>query len=132
MEKELWEEHANKLDKKTFIKSAEGLINSKSNFWAFLAKNENNKPIGVITLSECYAIYAGGKFGEIMEIFIYPEYRSKGVGHQLIEFSKSFAQEQNWKILEVGSPAQPRWSRTFDFYIREGFTEIGPRLELSI
>ena len=132
MENELWGEAAGNLDKNAFIESAKRLIDSNDNFWAFLAKNESNTPVGVITLSESCAIYAGGKFGEIMEMFIFPEYRSAGIGHELVVFAKKFAVEKNWKILEVGSPAQPRWARTYDFYVREGFKEIGPRLELSI
>ena len=132
MEKELWENEADKLDKQVFIDSADKLIRSHTGFWAFLARDKGGNPVGVITLNECCAIYAGGTFGEIMEMYIAPEYRSQGIGQQLLTFTKTFAKEQNWQILEVGSPAQPRWSRTFDFYTREGFKEIGPRLELVI
>lgn len=132
MELELWGDSEGQLNKNTFIESASKLINSNDGFWAFLAKDEDNEILGVITLSESSAIYAGGKFGEIMELFIYPQYRSGGIGQKLIEFSKKFADSQSWKILEVGSPAQHLWPRTYDFYTREGFKEIGPRLELSI
>jgi len=38
-----------------------------SKIWAFLAK-KNNINIGLITLHECAAIYAGGVFGEISEL----------------------------------------------------------------
>ena len=132
MEKELWESTLNTLDKRTFIDSAYTLIQRNSGFWAFLANDENLDAVGVITLSECRAIYAGGMFGEIMEIYIRPDFRSCGIGNSLIDFAKQFAKEQHWPILEVGAPEQPRWSRTLNFYTREGFRQIGPRLEIQI
>jgi predicted S18 family serine protease len=46
------------------------LLNS-SKIWAFLAK-KNETFIGVITLHECAAIYAGGVFGEISELYVKP------------------------------------------------------------
>ncbi len=34
-------------------------------------------------------------------------------------------------MLEVGAPSVPKWQRTVDFYLRNGFEEVGPRLYRS-
>lgn len=93
----------------------------------FLAMSEAT-PVGLVLLNECAAIYAGGKFGEISELYVLPEYRSQGVAAQLLRAAETYAKEQGWKRLEVGAPAQPDWERTLAFYLREGFEEVGPRL----
>jgi len=54
--------------------------------------------------------------------------RSRGVGAALLERAKQKSVERRWGRLEVGAPRQPQWSRTSDFYQREGFQLIGPRL----
>lgn len=88
----------------------------------------DDRPVGVITLNECTAIYAGGKFGEISELYVCPHTRSQGVAPHLIELALSHARLRGWKRLEVGAPRQPKWSRTLNFYLRNGFRELGPRL----
>lgn len=103
-------------------------MKSVSGFLATLGSS----PVGVLLLNECAAIYAGGKFGEISELYVLPEYRSAGVATQLLEVAENHAQERGWKRLEVGAPAQPAWSRTLKFYQREGFEEVGPRLRKPI
>ncbi|MBY6201301.1 GNAT family N-acetyltransferase [Maritalea mobilis] len=84
--------------------------------------------VGVMTLNECAAIYAGGKFGEICELYVRPDMRSKGVAHQLVEHAQREARARGWTRIEVGAPRQPDWHRTLNFYLRNGFDEIGPRL----
>jgi GNAT superfamily N-acetyltransferase len=96
---------------------------------AFLALDEKQNALGVITVGESGAVYAGGAFGIIHEFYIAPEKRSNGLGNQLIEKVKKTANEMGWKRLEVGAPPYPEWERTKDFYLKEGFVEIGPRLK---
>ncbi len=88
----------------------------------------NAMPIGLIMLNECAAIYAGGIFGEISELYVSPELRSQGIAGTLIERAVTLGSTRGWKRLEVGAPNQPNWKRTFDFYVRSGFEEVGPRL----
>ena len=61
-----------------------------------------------------------------------PIFNERFVVERLIETAVFFARTQNWPVLEVGTPSLPRWQRTVDFYRRQGFREIGPRLELEI
>ncbi len=102
---------------------------ANKNYMAFLAIDESERVIGIITLGESGAVYAGGKFGVIHEFYIDPDVRSCGIGKQLIEEAKRKSLLLNWNRLEVGAPSYPEWKRTKDFYLREGFQEIGPRLK---
>lgn len=38
------------------------------------------------------------------------------------------ARGRGWPLLEVGAPAVPKRQRTVDFYLRRGFSIVGPRL----
>lgn len=88
----------------------------------------DDRPAGVVTLNQCAAIYAGGRFGEICELYVGPDDRTAGLGRHLIEAAADYARKAGWTRLEVGAPEQPRWQRTTDFYLANGFTLVGPRL----
>ncbi|ADV14916.1 acetyltransferase [Mesorhizobium australicum WSM2073] len=94
--------------------------------------SEGGEPAGIIVLNECTAIYAGGKFGQISELYVRPEMRSKGIAPCLLEVALQEGRARGWKRLEVGAPAQPKCKRTLDFYLRDGFEEVGPRLRRTI
>jgi GNAT superfamily N-acetyltransferase len=93
---------------------------------------DKEKVIGVITVVQSMAIYAGGRFGIINEFYVLPEYRSCGVGNLLIEETIKLGKSKEWHRIEVGAPNENNWQRTIDFYIRENFTPIGPRLKKDI
>ena len=110
---------------------AAGLLGD-DDVWAYLAATRDGRAIGVLTLNECAAIYARGRFGEISELYVRPDHRSAGVAAKLIDAAAAFGRARGWRIIEVGAPDLPRWQRTVDFYKRYGFTEIGPRLEYDL
>jgi GNAT superfamily N-acetyltransferase len=83
---------------------------------------------GVVGLNECKAIYAHGAFGEIAELYVEPDFRSEGVGGQLVDAAVMLGKSRGWSLIEVGAPDVPRWQRTVDFYLRQGFVTVGPRL----
>ena len=89
-------------------------------------------PVGLMTLNECMAIYAGGLFGEISELYIEPEKRSQGIAPHLLSFGLDEGRARGWKRIEVGAPSQPTWQRTLAFYLSNGFEEVGPRLRVLI
>lgn len=89
---------------------------------------DGDAAVGALTLHCCAAIYAGGHFGEISELFVLPSHRSAGVAAALLDQARSYGRSQDWKRLEVGAPPQPDWARTLAFYEREGFQITGPRL----
>lgn len=99
---------------------------------AFIAKNEQAKAVGIITLHESAAIYAGGSFGELSELFVEREYRSGTVGHGLLNSCVQYGREQGWKRLEVGLPDANQWTRTHEFLKSCGFVESGQKLKLVL
>ena len=94
-----------------------------------LVAHEGERPVGLVLLNECAAIYAGGTFGEITELYVRPEMRSCGVAALLLAEAERIGRTRGWRRIEVGAPEQPKWSRTLAFYLREGFVEVGPRLK---
>jgi GNAT superfamily N-acetyltransferase len=65
-------------------RTARSLLKGGESVWAFLAEDDAH-PIGVLMLNECASIYAGGRFGEITELYVTPAFRALGVGKRLVE-----------------------------------------------
>ncbi len=63
-------------------------------FLALLAKEESGAVIGVLTLSTSFALYAGGEYGVIDEMYVRPEYRCRGVGRQLVDAAVAIARRE--------------------------------------
>lgn len=101
----------------------------KDEYVVFLAVNSKGVAEGILTVSVGVSIYAGGRFGVIREFYVVPEMRSRGVGKALWERAKEFSRSKGWKRIEVTPPSKAEHTRTYDFYAREGFREIGPRLK---
>lgn len=86
------------------------------------------QPAGVLCLGRGQALYAGGEFGIIEELYIAPEFRGEGLGRRLIAHAELVAKEKHWKRLEVGAPRSPRGDAAILFYENSGFNRLGPRL----
>ncbi len=128
---ELFAEQSHLFPIEKLKKAAAKLLVPESGVWSFLAMIGDDV-VGMINLNECSAIYAGGKFGEITELYVKPEFRSQEIGEKLISWAKDFARERAWEVLEVGAPDVPRCQRTVNFYLKNGFSEVGPRLEIDV
>ncbi len=59
-------------------------------YFVFVAKDQDKKLVGFITLYESYALYAEGAFGTIPELYVRPGFKSQSIGQRLIEQAKSF------------------------------------------
>ncbi|WP_299420170.1 GNAT family N-acetyltransferase [uncultured Shimia sp.] len=118
------------IDREGMSATAEALLR-RGTITAFVAYRDTT-PVGVISLHECAAIYAGGVFGEISELYVTPAYRSQGVAADLLSAAQAEGVARGWKRLEVGAPTQPQWHRTLAFYEGQGFLETGPRLRRLI
>lgn len=114
------------------IAVAEQLLGRAETVFAFVVTDSDDQAVGVLTLNRCASIYAFGYFGEISEVYVDPRYRSYGIGAELLAAAIAFARLKGWSMLEVGAPDVPRWQKTVDFYARNGFVEVGPRLYLSL
>ncbi len=97
----------------------------------FISDGPDREANGVLTMSESLSIYAGGKFGIIEEFYVVPKMRSGGVGKELLKRAKAFGKDNGWKRIEVTLPDKATWPRTHNFYTRELFKEIGPRLKFE-
>ncbi len=100
-------------------------------YTALLALDDDGQVCGILSLNEGAAIYAGGRFGVIREFYVLEQQRSRGVGRSLLQAARQIAVSRGWKRLEVTPPHRDHWRRTYAFYMREGFVEIGPRLKLE-
>ncbi|GJL67340.1 MAG: acetyltransferase [Nitrospirales bacterium] len=100
----------------------------------FLAILEGREELlGLVSVCECCALYAGGTFGVIPECYVRPTFRSKGIGGKLMAAVKDYGKEKNWKRLEVTTPPLPTFQRTLSFYQQVGFDVSGGRkLKVSL
>lgn len=96
-----------------------------------LALDDDGDAVGVITITESLALYAGGYIGVINELYVVPEFRSEGVGKILLDAAKELATDRGWKRLEVTTPGDD-FAKTLHFYEREGFFRIGPRFKFEL
>ena len=113
------------------VETANRLLALGDRIFGFLAF-EREEPVALMMISESAAIYAGGMFGVITELYVIPEQRSAGVAKMLIDAAASLGRQRAWRQIEVGAPHQPAWERTLKFYLRAGFVEVGPRLKLAL
>lgn len=118
------------VDRNSIIETTNKLIDRET-FGCYVAF-ENQVPIGLITISHSFAIYNGGDFGIITELYVDKQKRSCGLGKLLLEKAYEFAKQHNWTKLEVGAPNKSEWPRTIDFYKENGFEEKGPKLRLNL
>jgi GNAT superfamily N-acetyltransferase len=116
-------------DVATLLPVAQARLANRDEFFAFLAFDQGQEPVGVIAASAAVAIYAGGALGTIQELYVAPAHRSARVGQLLLAAVIDAGRRAGWNRLEVGAPSAARWQRTIDFYKANGFTEIGPRLQ---
>ena len=86
-----------------------------------------NKPIAVVTMTETYALYAGGKIGVIQEFYVSPEFRASGVGSTLFEQVQHYGNKHNWSCIELCTPPLPEFERTLNFYQKNGLIPVGGR-----
>lgn len=91
-----------------------------------------DKPVGLITIAPCFAIYNGGDFGVITELYVDHTVRSTGIGKLLLDKAYEFARLNGWTKLEVGAPNKTEWPRTIEFYKKNGFEEKGPKLRIKL
>jgi len=95
----------------------------------FAARARGGRLAGVLTLFEAFAIYAGGAYGIISELWVAPGHRSSGVGRSLIAAAVAHGRARGWLRIDVTAPEDPRFERTRRFYEREGFVYTGPKLK---
>ncbi len=106
-------------------------IDSDNLHSTLLALDDDQDVVGILTLVETLALYAGGRIGVVNELYVVPAYRSEGVGKMLLDEAKSLAEARGWVRLEVTTPGED-YPKTLRFYEREGFMAIGPRYKYLV
>jgi GNAT superfamily N-acetyltransferase len=91
---------------------------------------DNNKPIGYIAMSLKNFGYRKSIYVEVENMAVDSNYRSQGVGHMLIEEAKKWAKFKGATKLYV--EAYFKNEKALKFYKREGFSEIGIELDMTI
>lgn len=86
---------------------------------------------GMITLTESQAIYAGGKYGTIDEIYVPKIHRKLNVGKKLIDKAKEIGLKKNWQTIEVKIPATKN-EPAVSLYEKKGFNFIGSNFRYKI
>lgn len=87
-------------------------------------------PVGFITAAETSALHVGGTYGVVDEFFVEKAHRSTGIGKALLDALVDTARERGWRRLELTTTSfSESMARAIEFYAREGFEQIGPRLK---
>lgn len=86
---------------------------------------------GMLTLTESQAIYAGGKYGTIDEMYVPKVHRELNVGKKLIDKAKEIGLKKNWQRIDVTAPTENN-ERAVSFYEKKGFSFTGPKLKYKI
>ncbi len=96
----------------------------------FLAMSEENKPVGYLAASHKPIDYRRSKYLEIDNMGVMPEFRSQGVGAQLVEVCREWAVQNGYQKLFVNS----YWANlgAIKFYKQQGFVEIDVSLERTV
>jgi len=98
-----------------------------------IAACDEGRLVGIITLTESQAFYAGGPYGCIDELYVLPEYRSRRLGSSLLDEAKWLARTSRWQRIVVNTPKDRiRWGATLRFYERNGFGVTGNKLKFQL
>ena len=86
--------------------------------------------VGVLSASWQRAIHVPGVYATIQDLWVDEDWRSRGVGAELVEAIASQARGRGVSRLEVGLPRETfaAIASTESFYRRNGFEQLGPRM----
>lgn len=87
------------LDFQVFTEIFNENLSNPNNLY-LIAENED-EALGFISFHTQNLLHHCGRVGEIQEFFIHQNHRGKGVGRQLIEKIKRYAEEHKLKSIEV-------------------------------
>jgi len=87
----------------------------------------DGEAIALATMSQTYALYAGGKVAQVQEFYVAPEYRTTGIGSLLLEQVKEQARLRGCVCIELCTPPLPEFERSVTFYQKNGLKLVGGR-----
>jgi GNAT superfamily N-acetyltransferase len=92
-----------------------GLREGPGRLLAVLAKDPNGVAVGVLTLTQSFALYAGGEYGVIDEMYVRPEYRGRDIERQLLDEAVAIATRRRWFHLDITGREGDRGERAARF-----------------
>jgi GNAT superfamily N-acetyltransferase len=95
-----------------------------------LIAEADGETVGVLSASWQRAIHVPGVYATIQDLWVDEDWRSRGVGAELVEAIASQARARGVGRLEVGLPRETfaAIASTESFYRRNGFEPLGPRM----
>jgi GNAT superfamily N-acetyltransferase len=95
-----------------------------------LIAEADGRIVGVLSASWQRAIHVPGVYATIQDLWVDEDWRSRGVGAELVEAVASQARARGVSRLEVGLPRETfaAIASTESFYRRSGFEHLGPRM----
>ncbi|HSS32124.1 MAG TPA: GNAT family N-acetyltransferase [Solirubrobacterales bacterium] len=95
-----------------------------------LVAEEGGALVGVLGASWQRAIHVPGRYATIQDLWVDPEWRSRGVGAELVEALAAIARQKGVSRIEVGLPRETfaAIAQTTAFYEGAGFEHLGPRM----
>ncbi|MFL5897808.1 MAG: GNAT family N-acetyltransferase [Solirubrobacterales bacterium] len=95
-----------------------------------LVAEADGRLVGVLTASWQRAIHVPGVYATVQDLWVDEDWRSRGVGAELVEAIASQARDRGVGRLEVGLPRESfaAIASTESFYRRNGFEQLGPRM----
>jgi GNAT superfamily N-acetyltransferase len=95
-----------------------------------LIAEADGKIVGVLSAGWQRAIHVPGVYATIQDLWVDEDWRSRGVGAELVEAIASQARTRGVTRLEVGLPRESfaAIASTESFYERNGFEPLGPRM----
>lgn len=87
-------EHVNQLDMVTATEPdiKKSIFNTDSHVKVFVVENEEDKICGFALIFKTFSTFKATTNYYIEDLFVFPEYRNSGVGKQLFDYIKDYAQ----------------------------------------
>lgn len=97
---------------------------------ALLVAQAGETIVGVLGASWQLALHVPGRYALIQDLWVHRDWRSRAVGGRLLAALFELARAQGMARAEVGLPREtfPAIGATEAFYLRNGFTPLGPRM----
>lgn len=99
-----------------------------------LIAEQDGQLVGVAAASFQLAIHTAGRYALLQDLWVKPGHRSGSIGAQLVSELCTQSRALGLPRVEVGLPSEdfPHIAATRNFYLKNGFKPLGPRMRLVL